>query len=101
MSITTDGDSVPNYRCCGILVKASGIAWDLDQKFVLTRIPEGKLWARGSGMEYAIGAAYALKSLDRELSANDIVKIATEAAIASDIYCSGNAVVTTISSTPV
>jgi len=35
------------------------------------------------------------------LSANDIVKIATEAAIASDIYCSGNAVVTTISSTPV
>jgi len=32
----------------------------LDQKFVLTRIPEGKLWARESGMEYAIGAAYAL-----------------------------------------
>jgi ATP-dependent protease HslVU (ClpYQ) peptidase subunit len=56
------GDPTWSYGVWCILAHNSGKIWDLDESLSLGPIPANKLWARGSGEKYALGAAHALIS---------------------------------------
>lgn len=82
----TSNDAAPNYGQHMIL--ANHIAtWDIDGLLALSQIEAGQLWARGSGMDYALGAAHTLRDFD--LSAKELIEKAVESAIANDLYCPG------------
>lgn len=72
-----------------ILVHKSGKIWDLDQGLCLGAIPEGTFWARGSGEQYALGAARALMNSKAEYSCEEVVKSSVESAIFNNLYCPG------------
>lgn len=80
-------------RFCGsgLLVHKSGAVWDFDNSFCLTAVERGAFWARGSGMDMAIGAAHALK--DFTPSPKDITRRALEIVIATDVDCPGEVLV--------
>lgn len=81
------GDTTPSYGVDGILVHQSGRMWDFDSRLALSEVPSGRLWACGSGVDYALGADHALQG--EGLSAKERVARAVEAAIALDIGCPG------------
>lgn len=64
-----------------------GEVWDSDSAFNLVRAPDGVMMARGSGMEYALGAAYAC--MCNGDPASRIVTLALEAASRNDTGCGG------------
>ena len=76
-----------SYEVWGLIVHRDGRIWDIDSHLALSAIPAGHLWARGSGMEYALGADYILKSAGA--AARDRVERAVSAAIHFDINCPG------------
>ena len=82
-----DKASVPAYGQAMILASA-GAVWDLDSALAHSRIADGRLWARGSGMDFALGADHALA--DMALSAETRVRKAVEAAMANDVFCPGD-----------
>jgi hypothetical protein len=81
------------YGIYSILLHKSGKIWDLSGCLSATMIPMKRLWARGSGREYAVGADYSLLKLNANVTTEERVCVATEAAIVNDIYCVGNPVV--------
>lgn len=82
-----------------IYADANGV-WDIDSTFALWRIDDGRLWARGSGMDYALGADHALRSRDGgRLDSRGRVTIAIEAAIGHDVGCGGEIFVQQIGTT--
>jgi hypothetical protein len=89
-------DSVMSFGIFCVLAHRSGLVWDVDNKFTLTAVPEGTLCARGSGMDFALGAAHALRQMRDMPGAEEQVGIATEAAVAHDVYCPGKAVITVV-----
>ncbi len=54
-------EGLKSYCGSGLLVHKSGGVWDFDSSFCLTKVEPGEFWARGSGMDIAIGAGKALK----------------------------------------
>lgn len=84
-----DDAGVREFNIWSILAHINGDIFDLDSRLSLTPIPEGKLWARGSGTDFALGADFVLADL--QLSPEERIRKATEAAIAGDVYCAGNA----------
>lgn len=84
---------VTAFGVYSILAHRSGRVWDVSGCLSLTEIPEGKLWANGSGRNFAIGADYASVLLGRVTAPADRVRIAVEAAIANDLHCVGEPVV--------
>jgi ATP-dependent protease HslVU (ClpYQ) peptidase subunit len=89
----SDDGFVDIYGIYCILLHRSGKIWDLSGCLSLTEIPEGRLWARGSGGDYAIGADYGYVLHNKKANAKDRVFVATSSAIVNDIYCIGEAVV--------
>jgi len=87
-------DSVMSFGISCVLAHRAGRVWDVDHKFTLTGVPEGTLCARGSGMDFALGAAHALRQMRDVPGVEEQVRIATEAAVAHDVHCPGKAVVT-------
>lgn len=87
-------DSVMSFGISCVLAHCSGRVWDVDHAFTLTVIPEGMLCARGSGLDFALGAAHALRQMRDVPGAEEQVRIATEAAVTHDIHCPGKAIVT-------
>ena len=81
-----DKASVPAYGQAMILATAKAV-YDLDSALAHSPIADGRLWARGSGMDFALGADHALADLD--LPAETRVKKAVEAAMANDVFCPG------------
>ncbi|MEM7224381.1 MAG: hypothetical protein AAF495_15480 [Pseudomonadota bacterium] len=81
-----DKASVPAYGQAMILANAQAV-FDLDSALAHSRIAEGRLWARGSGMDFALGADHALADLN--LPAETRVKKALQAAMANDVFCPG------------
>lgn len=77
-----------SYEVWGLIVHRDGRIWDIDSHLALSTIPSGHLWARGSGMEYALGADYALN--DQNADARIRVEQAVAAAIHYDINCPGS-----------
>ena len=80
-------DTTNSYGVDGILVHKSGRMWDFDNHLALSSIPENRLWACGSGVDYALGADFAIGG---EKSARERIEIAIRAAIALDIGCPGH-----------
>jgi len=77
-----------------ILVNRTGDIYDLSAHMSLTKIPRNRLWARGSGIDYALGADFATLQVAPKTSIKDRVRIATEAAIYNDTTCPGEVVLT-------
>ena len=86
-----NGDGHPSYGVNGIIAHRSGRIWDFDNQLALSEVPAGRLWACGSGAEYALGADYVLRNNDK--SAEERVGFAVAAAIALDVGCPGDALV--------
>lgn len=66
--------------------------WLISGDFSSVQIPEGKLTANGSGREYAMGAAAALKHETAEARMRRAIEIAIE----NDVYCGGDVTVRTL-----
>ena len=81
---TTDGDFARNFGQNILLAKKDGSVWDIDCNLSTLECPFNVLVARGTGMEYAIGAAYVLKG-----KPETIMKKSIEAAIEFSIDCGG------------
>ena len=79
----------PSYKIWGILAHKNGSIWDIGSDLALTKIPANTLWARGSGTDYALGAANALR--EYSLTPEEQITKATQAAIDCDLYCHGAA----------
>ena len=88
-----DGENVMSFGIYSILVNKDGRVWDVGGCLTFTQIPEGAVWAQGSGADYVIGADHALRKHSVNLSDNDRLIACLEAAIANDLYCIGNPVV--------
>lgn len=87
-----DSDEVaPTYDLSGLIAHRDGRIWDMDFRLAIDEIPAGTLWARGSGMEFALGADFPLIGSDR--SAEQRVRNAVEAAIFYDTDCPGEPLV--------
>lgn len=89
--VDDDKSPTPNYEISGILAHKDGGIWDVDKGLSIARMPSNKLWARGSGVDYALGASDALEYLS--LPAEKLILKATQAAINCDVYCPGKAAV--------
>jgi len=86
-----DGNTSLSYGVDGIIVHRSGRIWDFDNHLALSEVPPQRLWGCGSGVDYALGADYVMVS--GAFSARERVVNATNAAIALDIGCPGEALV--------
>ncbi|MHA7871045.1 MAG: hypothetical protein ACX939_01710 [Hyphococcus sp.] len=76
-------------RFCGsgLIAHMSGAVWDYDNSFCLTEVAAGTFWARGSGMDIAIGAGQALKTFVP--SARELTRCALEITVANDVDSPG------------
>jgi ATP-dependent protease HslVU (ClpYQ) peptidase subunit len=63
--------------------------WTLGSDFSFIRIPDGQLWAEGSGRELALGAGHALLTRDPGIRSEEAVQRAIEAAIHFDTASGG------------
>ena len=83
----SDDDGEETYGIWSILIKDSSQLWDLDSSFALSAIPEGRIWSRGSGMDYALGAGFAAMHCGKR--PEEALSIAIEAGISHDIWSPG------------
>ena len=74
-----------------ILARPDGV-WDIDGTLAPCRIDNDVLWARGSGMHFALGAGFAASDRD----AFQRVQIAVDAARNFDVDCPGDCFVTAL-----
>ena len=86
-----EGDTSTSYPCSAILAHRDGRIWDVDSYLAIAALQPGTLWARGSGMEYALGADFPLASSN--VTAEERVRNAIHAAIHYDTGCPGKAIV--------
>lgn len=84
-------EGLKRYCGSGILIHKSGRIWDFDNSFCLTAADTGVIWAQGSGMEIAIGAAKALR--DFVPDAKEQLRRAVEITIETDVDCPGELIV--------
>lgn len=80
-----------DYDVSGLIAHTSGALYHFDPRLALARIPEGAMWACGSGMEFALGADMAMKSKGH--SPQERIEMAVLAAIDFDSGCPGEPMV--------
>ncbi|MEL7487098.1 MAG: hypothetical protein AAGJ87_07785 [Pseudomonadota bacterium] len=80
-------EGAKDYHLGGLIAHAGGALYSLDTRLSITAIPEGAMWACGSGMEFALGADAALKT--KGFGAQDRMETALLAAIDLDSGCPG------------
>ncbi len=80
-----------SFGCATLLVHKNGTFLDLDHKMTPSEIPSGTLWARGSGMEFALGADDAVKMIN--YPAEQRIQYAVDAAIKLDSCCPGDTII--------
>jgi len=85
------GDAATSYDASFLLAHCDGRVWDIDSWLGIDEIPAGTLWARGSGMEFALGADFSLRQTSA--STEDRIHNAVEAAIFYDTGCPGRPIV--------
>ena len=85
------------FGTCGsdILYATPGGIWDIGQNFAVDRLRDGCLWARGSGMDHALGADHALcrDKRRRGLYPEQRIEAALDAAAHFDVKCGGPMVI--------
>lgn len=84
---STEAGDPSHYGGSAIYAQDDGV-WYIACDFVVIPIPPGRLWADGSGRDYAQGAAHALTILGTT-DGGALVRTAIEAACANDRYCGG------------
>lgn len=84
-------DGAKDYDVCGLIAHTGGALYAFDTRLALSRIPEGTMWACGSGMDFALGADMAMKS--KGYSAQERIETAILAAIDFDSGCPGEVIV--------
>ncbi|MEM9014134.1 MAG: hypothetical protein AAGB02_03405 [Pseudomonadota bacterium] len=85
------GDTSLSYGVDGIIAHKSGRIWDFDNQLALSEVPAGRLWACGSGVDYALGADFVAARSGK--SPHERMGFAIGAAIALDIACPGDAII--------
>ncbi|WDI30724.1 hypothetical protein PUV54_12250 [Hyphococcus flavus] len=80
-------EGLKRYSGNGLLIHKSGAVWDFDNSFCLTPVEPGVFWARGSGMDIALGAGKALK--DFVASPKELTRRVLEITIATDVDSPG------------
>ncbi|NOX94141.1 MAG: hypothetical protein GXP04_03305 [Alphaproteobacteria bacterium] len=86
-------EGLKRYCGSGLLIHKSGAIWDFDNSFCLTEVERGVFWARGSGIDVALGAALALREYIQ--SPNALTKRVLEIVIANDVDCPGELLIQT------
>ena len=84
-------DGFQDFGFSGLLVHRTGQYFEFDSKLAITAIPQDILWARGSGMDFALGADHAAKL--GNFPPEKRVEFALDAAVALDSACPGEAIV--------
>lgn len=84
-------EGLKRYHGNGLLIHKSGAVWDFDNSFCLTPVESGVFWARGSGMDIALGAGKALKEF--VASPKELTKRVLEIVIATDVDSPGEMIV--------
>ena len=90
-------EGLKRYLGGGLLVHKSGAIWDFDNSFCMMSVPPGTFWARGAGMDLAIGAARALQ--DHLSSPEEITRRTLEITIDIDVDCPGEPLIQTFDQT--
>ena len=85
--IGKDDDGVRRFCGPGMIVHRDGRIWDHDGAFALSPIPERTFWARGSGMEFALGAAAALQG--QGIAGAELVHRTVSIVVELDMDCPG------------
>ncbi len=80
-------EGLKRYCGNGLLIHKSGAIWDFDNSFCLTPVSEGGFWARGSGMDLALGAGIALREFIPSPKA--LTKRVLEIVVANDVDSPG------------
>ena len=80
-----------NFDAQGLIVHRGGRIFDMDQYTSMSEVPKGTMWARGCGMDYALGADEVSKALSQ--TPEDRIRRAVEASIALDCDCPGHPIV--------
>ncbi len=80
-----------DFNLSGLLVHKSGLLFDVDSRLSVSAIPQGTLWARGSGMDFALGADEVAKKWG--ISAEERIEFAVQAAIDLDAECPGDVMI--------
>ena len=84
-------DGAKDFEVSGLIAHAGGGLYNVDTRLAVSRIPEGAMWACGSGMEFALGADAALKT--KGFNAQDRMETAVLAAIDLDSGCPGEPII--------
>ncbi len=80
----TDGDYVRNFGQSILLAKRDSAIWDIDCNLSILELPFDTFAARGTGMEYALGASSVLKG-----KPETIMRKSIETAIEFSLDCGG------------
>ncbi|PQA85938.1 hypothetical protein [Hyphococcus luteus] len=86
-------EGLKRYCGNGLLVHKSGAVWDFDNSFCLSPVAKGAFWTRGSGMDLALGAGFALK--DHIHSPKALMKRVLEIVVANDVDSPGEILIQT------
>ena len=78
-----------SYPIVALMAHRNGRIWDLDSYLAIDELPPGTLWARGSSMDFALGADFPLAS--GKATSEERVRNAVEAAIFYDSGSPGQA----------
>lgn len=84
-------EGLKRYCGAGLLVHKTGGVWDFDNSLCTTEVAAGEFWARGSGMDMAIGAAHALRRYVK--SPFELMQGVLEIVIRNDVDCPGRPLV--------
>lgn len=90
-------EGLKRYLGGGLLIHKTGAIWDFDNSFCMMGVPQGVFWARGSGMDLAIGAARALTG--HVSSPDEITRRSLEITIDIDVDCPGEPLLQTFDQT--
>ncbi len=82
-------DPLTSYPIVALMAHRNGRIWDLDSYLAIDELPPGTLWARGSSMDFALGADFPLAS--GKATSEERVRNAVEAAIFYDNGSPGQA----------
>lgn len=93
ISKSSETHASASFEIWCILLHKDGRMWDVDNHLALAQIQKTKVWARGSGLDYALGADFAVMELDENISIPERIRICTQAAIKNDIGCPGEPVI--------
>lgn len=89
-------EGLKRYSGNGLIIHKSGAIWDFDNTFCLTPVKPGVFWARGSGMDLALGAGKALKEFVE--APKELTRRVLEIVVATDVDSPGEVVIRTFNS---